>query len=110
MKYEEDSGEPYRPFKFPPDYPLAKLHQRATMPGKEDPLELSCPCCNVKLKTPYTDWWGRSFVKDFRRYGGAIVCYFRLMKLYIIAMLIVLVLYGVYLQYLSWNYCQQLSD
>jgi len=30
---DEEIG-PYRPFKYPPDYALARIHQKATMPGK----------------------------------------------------------------------------
>lgn len=33
MDYDKDAG-PYRPFKYPPDYALARLHQKASMPGQ----------------------------------------------------------------------------
>lgn len=105
MDYEKDAG-PYRPFRYPPDFALARLHQKASMPGQEDLLQLSCPCCNQSIKRPYTSWWNRSIIRDFKQYGGGIVCYFWLMKLYIVAMVLVLTMYGIYLQYLSWNYCQ----
>lgn len=35
----------YNPFRYPPDYELARVHQIATMPGKPDPKGQICPCC-----------------------------------------------------------------
>jgi hypothetical protein len=35
----------YQPFKYPPDFHLAHLHQRCSMPGKPDLTQPACPCC-----------------------------------------------------------------
>lgn len=99
MEQQEDIGT-YKPFKYPPDYALAKLHQKATIPGEPDPLQLGCPCCNEPIKRPYKKWWKRSIEQDFKNYGGAMVCYFWLLRLYIITILAVIFVYGIYLQYL----------
>lgn len=101
----DEEISPYRPFKYPPDYALARIHQKATMPGKEDPLQLTCPCCNKSIKKPFKNWWGRSIDKDFKNYGGGVVCYFWLLKLYCVAIVLVIAIYGIYLQYLTGYYC-----
>jgi hypothetical protein len=58
----------------------------------------------------FSNWWGRSIEKDFKDYGGAIVSYFWLLKLYILAIAIVMCIYGFYLQYLTGHYCDELAD
>jgi hypothetical protein len=80
------------------------------MPGQNDPLQLNCVCCDEPIKKPFDSWWNRSIEKDFNKFGGGIVSYFLLAKLYCITIVIVIALYGIYLQYLTWNYCDSLDD
>ena len=102
---------PYQPFRYPPDYHLARTHQQASMPGKQDKRNpASCSCCNEKVKYPFKSWWRRSIEKDFSKFGGAVVSYFWLIKLYIVSCLLILILYGGYLHYLSDYYCGKLSS
>jgi len=79
------------------------------MPGKPDKVNnAKCPCCNEPLKIPFDNWWGRSISKDFKKFGGAVVSYFWLIKLYFISALVVIAIYGGYLHYLSDYYCSTL--
>ena len=57
---ESASAHSYHPYKYPPDYELAFLHQSCTMPGKPDLSRQPCPCCKQYPKVPFADWWGRS--------------------------------------------------
>ncbi len=100
----------YQPYKYPPDYELALLHQRCSMPGKPDLSQPPCPCCKQHPRIPFSNWWGRSIERDFKDYGGAIVSYFWLLKLYILAVTVVIAIYGIYLQYLTQHYCNTLED
>lgn len=105
------SDIPYKPFKFPPDYHLARIHQQASMPGKPDKSNpVVCSCCNEKVKVPFKSWWGRSIQKDFHKFGGAVVSYFWLLKLYFISALAIIIIYGAYVHYLSDYYCQNMID
>jgi len=106
MSSQASSDTRYNPFKYPPDYNLARIHQKASMPGipsKQHPVH--CPCCNEKVKEPFKSWWGRSIEKDFSKYGGAVVVYFWLLKLYLLAAILIILIYGAYLHYLSGYYC-----
>jgi hypothetical protein len=96
----------YKPFKYPPDFELAKKHQNASMPGKPVQTGEECPCCHEKLKTPFKSWWDRSIEKDFKSFGGAVVGYFWLIKLYCFAIVAIITFYGAYLQYLTNYYCE----
>lgn len=58
------------------------------------------------MKTPFKSWWDRSIEKDFRSFGGAVVGYFWLIKLYSFAIVAIITLYGAYLQYLTNYYCE----
>lgn len=81
------------------------------MPGKiNKAINQQCPCCNEYVKLPFSNWWSRSIEKDFKNYGGAVISYFWLLKLYFIAALIVIAIYGVYLHYLSDYYCSRITD
>ena len=105
------SERTFSPFKYPPNYTLARIHQSASMPGKPDKRNPEvCPCCNEKVKIPFKSWWGRSIEKDFHRFGGAVVSYFWLLKLYFVSSLLILVIYGGYYHYLSDHYCSTLED
>lgn len=104
------SNQSYQPYKYPPDFTLAFYHQKCSMPGKPDALQPPCPCCKEPPKAAFTDWWQRSIEKDFKNYGGAIVSYFWLLKLYILAMTVIMCIYGFYLQYLTQHYCGELED
>lgn len=76
------------------------------MPGKVIKQNGStCGCCNEKVKEPFKSWWGRSIEKDFSKYGGAVVVYFWLLKLYSLASILIIIVYGGYLHYLSGYYC-----
>jgi hypothetical protein len=96
----------YKPFRYPPDYNLARIHQLSSMPGKPRPSGERCPCCEERLKDPFKSWWDRSIEKDFKGFGGAVVGYFWLIKLYALAIIAIIVIYGAYLQYLTNYYCQ----
>lgn len=100
----------YDPFKYPPDFELARLHQRASMPGKIAKNAEICPCCNLQARTPFDSWWNRSLEKDFKNYGGAVVTYFWLLKLYFIAISIVIVVYSIYLLVLTEEHCNDSLD
>jgi hypothetical protein len=80
------------------------------MPGKAKRNAVVCPCCNEKVKEPFQTWWGRSIEKDFSRFGGAVVSYFWLLRLYFISCFLILVVYGGYLFYLSDYYCGNLDN
>lgn len=80
------------------------------MPGKPDLSQSPCPCCKQHPRNPFTNWWKRSIERDFKDYGGAIVSYFWLLKLFILVVSIVIAIYGVYLQYLTQHYCNTLED
>ena len=110
MSSETDSKK-YNPFLYPPNYKVAKIHQEASRPGKPTKNnESCCPCCSEKVKTPFKSWWGRSIEKDFSKFGGAIVCYFWLIRLYLISSIVIILLYGAYYHYLSDYYCSHLED
>lgn len=97
---------PYNPYKYPPDYDLARIHQETSMPGRPNKLSpIVCPCCDQRVKEPFKSWWGRSIEKDFNRFGGAVVSYFWLLKLYLITAAAIIIVYGGYLHYLSDYYC-----
>jgi hypothetical protein len=100
----------YQPYKYPPNFNLALLHQKGSMPGKPDTYQTPCPCCKEYPKIPFTSWWNRSIEKDFKGFGGAIVSYFWLLKLYILAMTVIMCIYGFYLQYLTQHYCNELEN
>ena len=106
------AGEiPYNSYKYPSDYALARIHQEASMPGKTNKGNPKvCPCCNEKVKEPFKSWWSRSIEKDFSRFGGAVVSYVWLLKLYFISALAVITIYGGYLNYLGNYYCENLED
>lgn len=76
------------------------------MPGKPKGTGEQCPCCHEKLKIPFKSWWDRSIEKDFKSFGGAVVGYFWLLKLYSFAIVAIIIIYGAYLQYLTNYYCQ----
>jgi hypothetical protein len=76
------------------------------MPGKPVESGRKCPCCGERLKMRFKSWWDRSIEKDFRGFGGAVVGYFWLIKLYSFAIVAIIVIYGVYLQYLTNYYCE----
>lgn len=98
----------YEPFRYPPDYALARIHKQASMPGKKQSLNQYCPCCNEPLKKPFESWWNRSIEKDFKSFGGAVVSYFWLLKLYAITIGLIIVIYSSYLAYVTESYCPDL--
>ena len=111
MSSEESSSHlVYNPFAYPPNYELAKIHQNATMPGKPHPNARTCPCCKEKEKSPFPNWWGRSIEKDFKSFGGGVVGYFWLLRLYSFSIVAIIVIYGAYLQYLVNYYCENEQD
>lgn len=87
----------YKPFQYPPDYDLARLHKGASMPGQiQNPIRV-CPCCNKKEKRPFQDWIFRSVDKDFKTYGGSVVTYFWLLKFYTFVVGFIVALFSIYL-------------
>lgn len=101
----QQSGFNYQPYQYPPDFDLAFYHQQCTAPGTPDTSKPPCPCCKQHPTVPFPNWWKRSIEKDFKDYGGAVVSYFWLLKLYILAISIIVCIYGLYLQYLTQHYC-----
>lgn len=59
---------------------------------------------------PFKSWWERSIEKDFKGFGGAVIGYFWLIKLYCLSIVSIIILYGIYLQYLTDYYCSNLIN
>ena len=76
------------------------------MPGKlAHSSKLVCPCCQVPLHAPFSSWFGRSIDHDFKNYGGAVVSYFWLVKLYAFVCALIIIIYSAYLVYCIHSVC-----
>lgn len=100
----------YDAFAYPPDYELANIHHTATRPGKVNPeTSVMCPCCKESTKEPMKFWFKREINHDFKQYGGAVVTYFWLVKLYAFISFLVLALYSLFLFYTINRACTEAS-
>lgn len=100
--------EEYDPFLFPPNYKLAHLHKKASMPGTSITPHKFCPCCEKKERAPFKEWMSRSIDNDFKKFGGSVVTYFWLLKLYIGVVFLVLILYSTYLTVVIQQSCSSM--
>lgn len=58
-------------------------------------------------KKPYSSWFNRSIERDFHHYGGGVVTHFWLVRLFLVTVVLALLVFGAYVQYLSWYYCTE---
>lgn len=87
------------------------MHKEATRPGKIDPRTTEqCPCCRQFTKQPLQSWFYRSIDHDFKDYGGSVVTYFWLVKLYALISGLVLLIYSSYLLVVIHNFCAVAED
>jgi hypothetical protein len=75
------------------------------MPGTSISPPKYCPCCEKKERQPFKEWVSRSIDQDFKNYGGSVVTYFWLLKLYIAVIVLILILYSVYLTIIIQQNC-----
>lgn len=81
------------------------------MPGKYSPdSSIKCPCCDRYTKESLQSWLSRSIDHDFKNFGGAIITYFWLVKLYAILSAIILLVYSSFLILSIDRVCGSLKD
>jgi len=93
----------YEPYQWPPDISLAELHSRVSEQGPVNDIGVKCPCCNFQSKKKFKGWIMRDVaevcstnIQDCEGYGTAIPAFFGMLKFYLLAIFLVMLINSIY--------------